>query len=1069
MLKHLTFFEWKLYIRKFSFYIMLLSSLALGILVGSAARISFPNITYNSPYAINFIFGLFSLTALIPITLISSQSLLREKDNGFEQILYTTPITVGNYLLSRFLIVFGVAVLTFSLFLTGYIAGHLMRMDNSELWGEFHLIYYFHSFFVLVIPNIFLCTVIVSCASWFGKNKLLIYLSGLGIYVLYMIMSIFSNSPLMAGALPVSESAMQIAALLDPFGIAAFFEQTHHWSAFNRNTVMTNLSGNFLFNRLAVLLFGSILLITALKFYRFRVSKNNRKRFLTTVSPDLNKYIYNSTETLTKGISYFGKTIFSFLKIDLLSTIKSIPFVVLIFIILFVMGMEIYGAIDGGIRLPENYASSPLMVKTILSTLPFLLTVAILFYGSEIVWKAKSVNFLNIENTTPFSFAALFVSKFFTLISIIIILIIFCIIESITFQIIYDHPLIEWKIYFQLLYFIGLPSALCGLLIISLQYIIGNKYIALSAAFVFLIFTNTSLAKVIGVSFPLIQFANYSIDIYSDMNGFGYLPQAFLIKMIYSISIVMILSIIAVLFYNNYLNLTFRKFRPEKNLKKIFLLLLPILILAFSGYFIIKNSNVDSKSDRLDRMQIYEERFGHYKNLPKPTITDVRTIIDLYPEDNRYTVNGRYTLINKSTSGINNIMIYTNENLSDVNLMSNELKLVDLNKEFHKYLFETNEKMSPGDSIILNFEFEYMIEPLKGHESFNAIVGNGAFMRISNYFPGIGYNSDMEIEDKNEREARGMSVANSIIKADAPLTKPYNYEFINFDALISTSGDQTAVSVGELINSFKKDNRNYFHYKLNDIPFRFAVSSAEYEIKKSFYKNIGIEVLYYKNHFQNIDHLTEQIKKTLEYCEVNFSKYPYKSIKFAEISSFTNGFGATAYPAAIFVNEKFMHLNLEADKQQDIINELAGHELSHQWWGNAQLKPDTREGSGVLTETLAQYTEMMLYKNAHGIEKLEEIAALHKEIYESGKAFSGEESLYKSNPENSNVIYNKGLVKMYELYQLIGEEKINIALKSLLEKHKFPMQPPVISDLISELKSATDPAHHRGIEIIFIE
>ncbi|MEZ4690260.1 MAG: hypothetical protein R3A12_08765 [Ignavibacteria bacterium] len=33
------------------------------------------------------------------------------------------------------------------------------------------------------------------------------------------------------------------------------------------------------------------------------------------------------------------------------------------------------------------------------------------------------------------------------------------------------------------------------------------------------------------------------------------------------------------------------------------------------------------------------------------------------------------------------------------------------------------------------------------------------------------------------------------------------------------------------------------------------------------------------------------------------------------------------------------------------------------------LKPDTREGSYVLTETLAQYTEMMLYKNAHVIEK----------------------------------------------------------------------------------------------------
>lgn len=56
------------------------------------------------------------------------------------------------------------------------------------------------------------------------------------------------------------------------------------------------------------------------------------------------------------------------------------------------------------------------------------------------------------------------------------------------------------------------------------------------------------------------------------------------------------------------------------------------------------------------------------------------------------------------------------------------------------------------------------------------------------------------------------------------------------------------------------------------------------------------------------------------------------------------------------------HANIHADKKQDIINELAGHELSHLWWGNSLINPDEREGAVMLTETLAMYTEMMLYK-----------------------------------------------------------------------------------------------------------
>jgi ABC-2 type transport system permease protein len=1046
---------------------MLLLFLVFGILIGSVARISFPNITYNSPYAINFILGLFSLACLFPITITASQCLLREKEYRFEQILYSTPITTGKYFISRFLLVFGIAVLSFLIFLSGFISGHLMRMDSSELWGAFHISYYIHSFLIIVIPNIFLCSVIVSCTAWLSKNKFAVYLSGLGIYVVYMVVSIYSNSPLMAGASPVSESAMQLAAKTDPFGMAAFFEQTNHWTSSERNSVLLQLSGNVLFNRVSVIIFSSVLLFISFKIFRFKVTDRNRKISVHLLNTGIRNFSYVKTETNTSGFSYFLNTIFSFLKIDLKSTVKSIPFVILILITLFVLGMEIYGAIEGGIRLPENYVTSALMINTILSTLPVLLISAVLFYGSEMVWKSRSVNFDSIENTTSFSHSVLLVSKILSIICISFILIFCCIVMSLAFQIIYQYPLFDLAAYTSLFYFIGIPALLCGILIVAFQFIIGNKYLALSAAALFLIFTNASLGKVLGISHPLIQFASFLPDIVSDMNGFGYFPKAFFVKMIYGFSISMFVTIIATFFYNKFNNKTF--LNSKLKFKHFIFLMLPLIVLIISGFYLTMKSNPESKSGSLDKMQKYEEQFKKYKSLPKPDITDVKVNIDLYPELNSYKVKGTYTLVNKTSTGISEILIYVSDEIKMNSLESAKLTLVRSDVDFKQYFFKANDVMQPGDSINMNFDFEYKIEPLNGHESFNAIVENGAFMRISNYFPRIGYNSDFEIDDKNEREIRNMSPADSLVKPDAPLDDPYNYEFINFDALISTSSDQTAVSAGELTESFSKNNRNYFHYKVNDIPFRFAVSSAEYEIKKSHHNSIDIEVLYHPDHHQNTDHLIEQIIKTLDYCENNFGKYPYGSIRFAEISSFTSGFAATAYPACIFINEKFLHLNLLDGKNQDIINELAGHELSHQWWGNAQLKPDDREGSGVLTETLAQYTELMLLKNEYGKVKTEEAVHLHKELYESGKAFSGEEPLYNSDPKNSNVIYNKGLVKMYELYLLLGEDKINLALKNLLSKHKYPLPPATMPDLISELKAVSESENYSSIDKLFKE
>lgn len=331
--------------------------------------------------------------------------------------------------------------------------------------------------------------------------------------------------------------------------MAAFFEQTQYWTALQRNTTVLQLSGNFLWNRIGVILLAFLLLIAAYKFFKFKLTNQQKKKIAIANDQETKKYVYNKTATQLSGKGYFISTILSFLKIDLKYTIKSIPFVILVVLTLFMLGMEMHGAINGGIRLPQYFLTTALMINAISATLPILLLLSMLFYGSELVWKSKSLNFSSIENSISFSNVALFISKFVTLFFISILLIFLCIVLGVLFQFIYNYPIIDFKAYLSLFYYIGLPASLCGLLIIALQYIFKNKYIALIIAAAFLVITNSLLGNAFGFSHPLTRFANFMPDVYSDITGFSYLSKAFIVKMLYSFSFALLLSVISILLF----------------------------------------------------------------------------------------------------------------------------------------------------------------------------------------------------------------------------------------------------------------------------------------------------------------------------------------------------------------------------------------------------------------------------------------------------------------------------------------------------------------------------------------
>lgn len=1040
-------FDIKHYAKRLPFYAGILLIFSSGLFTGSQFNLSLgEGVFLNSPYTTGFMTGMLSLVVIFMATLFAYQLLFREWDSRFDSIIFTTPLQKGNFVIGRLLALITLTFSGFICLMAGFVTGQLMR-TGPEMSNEFHLLYYLYPLLVFGLVNTLLVCSILGLIAWASKNKLLVAMGGLTLYVLYMITLLFSNSPFMAQSTPQSLEVQYISAIADPFGLSAYFTESSHFSMAQRNSTLVPLSGYFLLNRaLMVLIAAGMFLLT---FKTFSFSKKGRRRLAGNAESSVQTSTWPgpliAAATKQDSASVI-KSVFSFAKTDLIYLFKSTAIVVAAILLLFYTGMEMYAEIEKGIRLPQKYASSGLMASTINENfhLPGLLL--IVYFLNDVFWRSHSYGFDLVENTTVHAknkslghwISCSLLLLFFTLLLML---------PGVVFQLMYQYPLFDYKAYAGVFVFNTLPLILLAGLLLLINRVIPNKYAALGVSLlVALVFASPIAKKVI--TWPLLRFLSGFNGEYSDFNGYGPYLASFTSRLAFGFCIIGILW------------LSVRR-------KFIGIAVLACLAFIFANRFMQGYVPVD-KEDELKAAASYEKTYREYQSLPQPVITDVRTQVHLYPSAHRYNIEGRYVIANKSTRPIGRILVNFDEDLLlhkaryasakeriDISAVVTELSL--------------RHPLQAGDTASIEFEMAYQWYPVNGHHPFNAIIENGSFTRISRYYPQLGYQSQREIQDTTKRNEFGLGKATRLKKVNDPAkTSP---DFINLDMTISTEQHQTAIGTGELVRHWQQGNRNYFQYSPGQpVPFRFAIASAAYKVEKQKHKGIDISVYYHPQHAENVQHLVENAKLTLDYCQQYFGKYPFHSISFAEVSSFTKGFAATAYPGTIFMTENMIfHANIKADQQQDVINELAGHELSHLWWGNNQIAPDDREGAAMLTETLAMYTEMMLYKRMHGREKMMERVKVHEQIYEAEKGFSEVQPLYKVTDDNPHIAYSKGAVAMVALSDLIGEDRVNEALRNFLVKHKYPSAQPVSTDLIDEILKISNARFHAKIRDLFMK
>ena len=378
--------------------------------------------------------------------------------------------------------------------------------------------------------------VITTSIGWFTKNKLFIYISGLLLYVFYMVSMLFSSSPFMANNLPQSKQAQIISAIFDPFGLSAYFYQTAHLTIEQRNTDLLFPNGILLANRIGILLFSIVVLILVTK--RFSIIKklksSKSKPVFNEVSASSFAFVITEKSNKVKL-----QSLFSFTKMNLKYVVKSIPFVLIVLSLLFAVGMELYAEIEKGIRLPQKYASSGLMVSGIIQNFYVLGALVLVFYANDLYWRSKNSNFHFIEETTA-NFSMKFWSIGLTLIGLSFVFTTILILEGITFQFLYKYPIIEWNVYAKAFLFTTFPLILIGGFTLFFHKIIKNKYLSLAVSGVFVLLMTTSLGKSI-VKYPLLKFLHTISFDYSDMNGFGSYENAFVQRLFFGFILVLFL------------------------------------------------------------------------------------------------------------------------------------------------------------------------------------------------------------------------------------------------------------------------------------------------------------------------------------------------------------------------------------------------------------------------------------------------------------------------------------------------------------------------------------------------
>ncbi len=1051
-------------------YFAIIFLLAFGLAASPIVSVSGASglIKANSPFSLANNTNALIFSFMMITSAIMGVAIVRDFDHNMEALLFSTPMKKIHYLLGRFVGSFLVLVLIFSGIwlgmMTGFAVGKYVPWEVAWKTKEilpFNAWSYFQPFLFFGVSNLFIMGSLFFMAGALGRKTIVIYTQGIILLVLYSI----------AASFLADVEWKETAALLDPFGSQTFDYVTRYWTPAEKNTMLVPLEGIMLYNRLIWVGFGILALVVTYYGFSFNVVRNSLiKRKPSTVKEKSQKtdvIIPNARQEIN-WVTYLKQfiqlSIFNFKLV-----IKEIPFLAILFtgMLLLVVNAFNMNQMYGTSSYPTTYSILGLLDGFTL----FFIIIAI-FYSGELVWKERSVNINLIMDTLPMPSFVSLLSKFMGMVIIYLLMLFVLIICGVVIQASYGYFKFELPIYFSTLYTSTLTLlVLYTLLAIFIQVLVNNKFLGFALCILF--FVVRGVMGELGLEHNLWRFASGSLGTFSDMNVYGHYVPPFSWFKVYWFALAMFLFAIAVIFSvrgsEAVMKMRWKSGKLRLNRSFLIFTFSALAIFLFSGFYIYYNTSVVNKfvksEEQEDLQEEYEQKLKKYDFIPQPKIVDTKIKVDIYPYSRDFVAEGYYWLKNKSDSPINDIHIQhsiDNQLIIDYVKFNREAKVKENFEQFRYYVYELATPLNAGDSIQMSFKVTFDTKGFEQGGSNTNVVFNGTFFNNTVFFPTLGYNSDFEIGDDDERKKRKLKDKERMMERNDTRGLSQNLfgddaDHIRFEMEISTEADQIAIAPGYLLKEWKENGRNHYSYKM-DAPMCnfYSVVSARYAIKRDKWNDINLEIYYHPGHEYNLDKMMLGMKDALSYYSKNFAPYQYRQVRIMEFprySTFAQSF-ANTIPFSEGIG--FIAKIDDPEKDIDYVYYVTAHEVAHQWWGHQVMEAGVK-GNAMLSESMSQYSALMVMKHKFTPEILERYLKYELDQYLSGRAFERKKEQPLEFVEGQGYIhYRKASLIFFALQDYIGEDSVNAAFRRYNSNWKFKDAPyPTSADLLKEIKKVT--------------
>ena len=1059
-------FEFRYQLRQPAFWVIaiIFGLMSFGMLAAPNVAIGGGgNVNLNAPYALAAINSVMAMFFMLATTAIVANVVVRDDQSGFGPMIHATRITKFSYLYGRFLGAFAAVALCFLVVSVGVLAATLAPWVDKETIGPFRPWDYLYNYLVLGLPGLLLTSALFFVLATVTRSMMATYVGVVAVFIAYLAAS---------GTLGSRPEFETVMAWVEPFGAAAYGLVTKYWTAFEKNTLNVPLQGVFLWNRLLWIGFSLALLAAAYPLYRPspRGAKEGRtdklRKLAEAAAPAaaLGRTLPSPTEGFAAGWTRLAsRTAF-----EVSLVIKSPAYVILM-----LLGLAF--AVTTLFFIGEIYGAPVLLVtRVVIDGMPFGLIAMIvaIYYSGELVWRdreRKVHEIIDASSTPDWTFL---IPKTLALILVLASIAIVGVIAGVAVQTFKGYTHYEFDKY---LFWYVIPQtvgfATLAVLAIFVQSLSPNKFVGWAIMVVYVI--GVSVARTVGLDHVLYRYGGGVGMPLSDMNGQGdFAGFSIWTDTYWAMASIILLTLGYALWRRGTeTRLMPRLKRLPHRLKGPAGVVGGLALIAFIGLgaFIYTNTNVWNEyrsQEAQEKLQAeYEKTLLRFETTPQPTLVDVKLNLDLHPRAPRLETRGTYVIENRTGAPLSEMHMRWNDDLEMQTLTVDGARMVREWPEFDYRIYRFDTPMAPGERRTVSFETVLQQRGFKNSGNTTRIVDNGTFVNNMEFAPTIGMDRSGVLQDRSKRRKYGLPPELRPAKLEDMTATRRNYigaDWVTADVTVTTDADQTALAPGQVRSDTTANGRRTMRFVTESpVLYFLSVQSARYEVARQMHDGVEMVVFHDAQHGRNVPRMMTALEKSLDYFQANFSPYQFRQ---ARISEFPYGSYAQSMPNTFAWSENLGFIaDLSDESKIDYVTYIGAHEFAHQWWAHQVVGADM-QGATLMSETLAQYSALMVMREMYGPDKIRRFLKFELDNYLRSRGSERIEELPLNRMENQQYIhYRKGAVVMYLLADQIGEANVNRALSQFLAQHAFKPAPyPRSTDLIALIR-ANAPADKQAL------